>query len=152
MFKSLWLASLLVTTVLGGAALADGSAQFLRDHETIDVAPNTQIQIVDRKGQRYATVRQYFETIRVEANRENVKHSEVRTPYLAAVVRGAIFAVTTTAKSSAVAVSRGEVGVSSGNGAHSDVAVGQTATVAQDHGVSIGQASAAASSSRPGGH
>src|SRR3954453_80921 len=40
--------------------LANGSLQFMRDRETIDVEANTQIQIVDRKGKRFTTVRQYF--------------------------------------------------------------------------------------------
>src|SRR5947208_11599454 len=73
--------------------LANGSLQFLRDRETIDVEPNTQIQIVDRRGQRFTTVRQYFGAIGVEANKQNVKHFEVQTPLLAAVDNSNIFAV-----------------------------------------------------------
>src|SRR5947209_593587 len=109
--------------------LANGSLQFLRDRETIEVEPNSQIQIIDRKGQRFTTVRQYFGTVGIEANRQNLKHFAVQTPFLAAVVKGTIFAVKTDAKASTVAVTRGKVGVQSADHAsHGDVGPGQTAS------------------------
>lgn len=133
--------------------LGSGSLQFTRDRESIDVEPNTQIQIVDRKGKRFTTVRQYFGTVGVEANRENVKHFAVQTPFLAAVVKGTVFAVKTTARASTVAVTRGKVGVQSADhGSHADVSAGQTASVSAGHGVSVGHApgtAAAAAAAAP---
>ncbi len=64
----------------------------------------------------------------------------MRTPFLAAVVKGTVFAVNTDAKPSTVAVTRGKVGVQSANGSHGDIGVGQTATVAKGQGVSVGHA------------
>lgn len=109
-------------------SLANGTALFTRDRERILIAPDTQIQIYDRMGQRYTTVVQRFGTVGVEANIENVRHFEVRTPYLAAVVKGTIFGVHSDAQGAEVSVRRGEVGVSATDGSgHADVHVGQSA-------------------------
>src|SRR5713226_3452177 len=59
--------------------LETGSVQFARDRETIDLGPTTQIQIFDRAGKRFTTVRQFFGSVSVEANVENVKHFSVQT-------------------------------------------------------------------------
>jgi hypothetical protein len=74
----------------------------------IDVDPDRQIRIEDRASQRFTTVPQYFGTVGVEANREKVQNFAVRTPCLAAVVEGALFAVKTEAKVSVAAVSPGQ--------------------------------------------
>ena len=148
-FEGRWTPLRLGDVVSGTSAvrtLADGSLQFERDRETINVEPESEIRIQDRKGQRFTTVHQYFGTVAVEANRENVQHFAVKTPYLAAVVKGTIFAVKTADKVSAVAVTRGKVGVTSAIGpAHGDVAAGQTATVSVDKGFSVGHGAASAS-------
>ena len=107
-----------------------GTALFTRDREKIVIAPNTEIQIVDRQGERYTTVMEHFGTVGVEANVENVKHFEVRTPYVAAVVKGTIFGVHSDSHGGAVSVQRGVVGVSSSRGdKHSDVRAGLSAEV-----------------------
>ena len=109
-------------------SLSNGSALFTRDRERILVAPDTQIQIVDRVGQRYTTIVQRFGAVGIEANVENVRHFEVRTPFLAAVVKGTIFGVHTDSRGSDVSVQRGTVGVAPSNGrGHVDVHVGQSA-------------------------
>ena len=137
-----------VTDASAIRTLADGSLRFERDRETIDVEPDTEIRIHDRAGQRFTTVQQYFGTVGVEANRENVQHFAVKTPYLAAVVKGTVFAVKTEAKLSAVAVTRGKVGVTSALGpAHGDVSAGQTATVSTAKGFSMGHAASTAAAS-----
>jgi hypothetical protein len=86
-----------------------GHVTFERDRETIDIGPNTQISIVDRKGRRYTTVKQYFGTVEVQANVEDVQHFAVQTPYLAAIVKGTNFIVTSDEDSSTVRVKRGRV-------------------------------------------
>ena len=126
--------------------MADGALQFTRDRETIDVEPNTQIQIVDRKGERFTTVREYFGAVGVEANRERVQHFSVQTPFLAAVVKGTIFAVASHGQGSTVAVARGKVGVRSLRGAaRGDVGAGQTAAVGANGALSFGAGAAAGS-------
>ena len=52
--------------------MANGSLQFSRDRETIAVEPNSQIQIVDRMGKRFTTVREYFGAVGVEAWHQRV--------------------------------------------------------------------------------
>ncbi|MHB1102790.1 MAG: FecR domain-containing protein [Devosia sp.] len=92
--------------------LASGRVTFVRDGETIDLGPNTQVQIVDRAGQaKYTTVKQYFGQVTVEAEARQVKHFEVQTPYLAAVVKGTRFVVTSDGKGAKVRVERGAVAV-----------------------------------------
>jgi len=114
----------------------DGAVQFTRDHETIDLAADTQIQIFDRPGQRYTVVREAQGAVSVEANVENVKHFEVRTPYIAAVVKGTIFTVMTAEKGSMIQTARGKVGVTAARtGQHTDVPAGNIAAASASHGM-----------------
>jgi hypothetical protein len=89
----------------------NGRVTFVRDAEVIEVGPNSQIQIMDKSGRRYTTVRQFYGTVEIEAEVQNVQHFGVRTPYLAAVVKGTKFAVSSDNDSSEVEVSRGQVAV-----------------------------------------
>jgi hypothetical protein len=109
--------------------LQSGNVQFKRTAETIDLGPQTQIQIFDKSGKRYTTVRQYFGSVSVEAEVRNVQHFEVQTPYLAAVVKGTKFVVTSGKDGAAVKVTRGHVAVED-NDSHQTtlLAVGQMAT------------------------
>jgi hypothetical protein len=84
--------------------LQSGAVEFVRDRETIDLGPDTQIQIFDRVGKRYTTVREFFGDVSVEANVENVRHFSVQTPFVAAVVKGTIFSVVSDARHSTVTV------------------------------------------------
>jgi hypothetical protein len=119
--------------------LAGGVVEFTRDGEVINVAPNSQIQIHDRIGQRYTTVTETTGTIAIEANVENVRHFEVDTPLLVAVVKGTKFTVTTNGKRSRVRVTRGKVGVEDLHShTHVDVLVNQTATVGIDQPLTVG--------------
>lgn len=110
--------------------LASGRVDFQRDAETISLGASSQIQIRDKAGQRYTTVKQYFGTVEIEAEVQNVKHFEVDTPFLAAVVKGTRFIVKTTPKGSTVEVKRGIVEVTSAKtGTHAMIPAGQTASV-----------------------
>lgn len=88
-----------------------GRATFARGAETIDLGPSTQIQIFDQSGKRFTTVRQFYGFVEVEAEVQNVQHFGVRTPYLAAVVKGTKFTVESDSDSSGVSVMRGKVAV-----------------------------------------
>ena len=106
-----------------------GRVEFQRDAETISLGPQTQIQIVDKTGQRFTTVRQSFGEVAIEANVENVQHFAVQTPFLAAVVKGTRFVVKSGKNSASVTVQRGRVAVQSlRTNATTLVTVGQTAT------------------------
>jgi hypothetical protein len=91
--------------------MASGNVEFTRDAEVISLGPNTQVQIVDRKGKRYTTVKEQYGKVAIEANVENVQHFAVETPYLVAVVKGTKFTVTTSDSGSQVKVTRGLVAV-----------------------------------------
>ena len=93
--------------------MAGAQVQFRRGDETIDVGGNTQIQIHDRgtAGKPATTVRQYFGTVAIEAQVEEVQHFSVQTPYLAAVVKGTRFTVTSGKAGASVSVQRGHVAV-----------------------------------------
>ena len=69
---------------------------FTRRLETLDLGPDTQVQIHDRgtAAKPNTVVQQHFGTVSVEAQVENVQHVAVETPYLAAVVKGTRFTVT----------------------------------------------------------
>jgi hypothetical protein len=116
----------------------NGNVEFTRDNEVIDVAPDTQIQIFDRTGRRFTTVRQFFGTVSVEANVEKVKHFSVQTPFIAALVKGTIFTVTSDSQSATVHVQRGVVGVEDiARQLHVDVRPGQQATAGLAKGLSV---------------
>lgn len=117
-----------VVRTLGG-----GRVDFQRDEEVISLGPQTQIQIFDKTGKRYTTVKQYFGEVAVEAEVQNVQHFEVQTPYLAAVVKGTRFVVKSDKTSSSVSVQRGRVWVESQlTQSTTMVTVGQTANVGKE--------------------
>lgn len=90
----------------------DGHVSFVRGTETIDLGPNTQIQIFDKGGSKpFTMVQQHFGTVAIEADVRNVQHFAVRNQYLAAVVKGTKFMVTSEKDGVFVQVNRGEVAV-----------------------------------------
>ncbi len=128
--------------------LENGAVEFVRDRETIDLGPNTQIQIFDRTGRRYTTVREFFGSVSVEANVENVRHFAVQTPFVAAVVKGTIFDVASDARASTVTVERGRVGVEDiKRRLHTVITPGQQATAGVAAGLSVGKATAVSAAS-----
>jgi hypothetical protein len=75
------------------------------------------------------TILQQAGSILLEVEKRNVKHFEVETPYLAAVVKGTHFSVTVNAASTSVEVRRGQVEVSDfKSGQIALIMPGQTAT------------------------
>lgn len=109
--------------------LKSGKVQFKRGRETIDLGPQTQIQIVDKPGRLFTTVKQHFGTVSIEADVRNVEHFAVHTPHLAAVVKGTKFVVTSGKSKATVKVTRGAVAVEDGHNGQSVVVVaGQTAS------------------------
>jgi len=88
-----------------------GHVELTRGSETIDLAPNTQLRIVDRSGQHFTTVKEDFGQVTVSADVEKVKHFAVETPFLVAVVKGTQFSVISGASGAIVKVQRGLVGV-----------------------------------------
>ncbi len=90
----------------------DGSrVVFTRDKETIELSGASEIRIYDRSGERMTTVMQAYGSVAIEAEHLNVQHFSVQTPYLAAVVKGTRFTVTSDNVGSQVAVDRGIVQV-----------------------------------------
>jgi hypothetical protein len=109
--------------------LATGHVTFVRGGETVDLGPNTLIQIHDKAGAKpFTTVTQYFGQVTVEAEVQNVQHFAVQTPYLAAVVKGTRFVVTSGKTFASVTVRRGHVAVEDkANRQHVTIGVGQSA-------------------------
>lgn len=108
-----------------------GHVTFVRGTETVELGPDTQIQIHDKAGSKpFTTVKQYFGSVSVEADIRRVQHFGVDTPFLAAVVKGTRFTVTSDKAGSSVGVRRGHVAVENLH-THSMVtlSVGQTAIV-----------------------
>lgn len=89
-----------------------GRVQLVRGAETVLVAPNSVIDISTGDGAR-TIVRQQAGSVSIEAEKKNVEHFEVRTPVLAAVVKGTAFTVTLRGGRATVGVARGGVDVTS---------------------------------------
>jgi len=111
--------------------LHSGMVTFARGNETLQVGPDTQIQIFDKGGSKpFTTVKQYFGSVSVEAEVQQVQHFAVQTPYLAAVVKGTRFTVSSGKGGASVEVRRGHVAVEDKQDkTHVMLAVGQSASV-----------------------
>ena len=110
--------------------LGDGHADLQRGAEIVTLGADTQVVIHDKADVRYTTVQQDFGTVEVEAQVENVQHFAVDTPFLAAVVKGTRFTVTSGKTGSSVSVQRGHVQVEDfHNHTRTLLSVGQMATV-----------------------
>jgi hypothetical protein len=108
----------------------NGRVLLLRGEETILVSPNSVIGLpTEKKDGMSTTILQQAGSILLEVEKRNVKHFEVETPYLAAVVKGTQFSVTVGAGSTKVDVKRGQVEVSDfKSGQIAQIMPGQTAT------------------------
>src|SRR5689334_15467852 len=90
----------------------NGRVLLIRGEETILIAPNSVIGLpTEKKDGLSTTILQQAGSILLDVEKRNVKHFEVETPYLAAVVKGTQFAVTVNAASTSVEVRRGQVEV-----------------------------------------
>ena len=90
----------------------NGRVLLVRGEETILVSPNSVIGLpTEKKDGLSTTILQQAGSILLEVEKRNVKHFEVETPYLAAVVKGTQFRVSVNATSTSVDVLRGQVEV-----------------------------------------
>jgi len=111
---------------------SNGRVGLSRGAEAIELEGDTQIRIVDAGPDMMTTVLQDFGTVSIEAERRNVQHFSVQTPFLAAVVKGTRFTVRTDANGSGVDVDQGVVQVQDTvNDLVVDVRPGQEATVSR---------------------
>ncbi len=113
--------------------LHNGSVEFQRGEESVTLGIDTQIQIYDKVSKRpFTTVKQYFGAVTVEAEVQQVQHFAVQTPYLAAVVKGTKFTVTSGDKGASVTVHRGSVLVEESKSRNNvTITAGQSASVEQ---------------------
>lgn len=108
----------------------NGRVGLSRGKETIELEGNTQIRIKDAGADLMTTVLQDFGAVSIEAERRNVQHFSVQTPFLAAVVKGTRFTVRSDARGATVVVNRGVVQVQDTvNKLVVDVRPGQEASV-----------------------
>lgn len=109
----------------------NGRVLLVRGEETILISPNSVVGLpAEKKEGLSTTIIQQAGSILLEVEKRNVKHFEVETPYLAAVVKGTRFSVTVGAGSAKVGVLRGQVEVSDfKTGQIAQVMPGQAATV-----------------------
>ena len=122
------------TTIRAGDQIMTGQTGrvlLVRGEESMLISPNTVIAISDKNADGMTTtIMQRAGSILLEVEKRNVKHFEVDTPYLAAVVKGTKFSVSLDDTGSHVEVFRGQVEVSSHkSGDIAQVMPGQTATV-----------------------
>jgi len=124
-------------TVLNpGASIRTGSngrVLLMRGAETIMVSPNSVMQIpAGTSGNSgMTTILQRSGSVLFDVEKKNVRHFEVSTPYLAAVVKGTQFRVTVDEGGSRVDVLRGQVQVTDyKSGQRALVNPSQTAAVA----------------------
>jgi len=108
-----------------------GRVLLTRGEETILVSPNSAVALpAEQKDGLATTIIEQAGSILVHAEKRNVKHFQVETPYLAAVVKGTHFRVDVTKTGSQVAVLEGKVEVSDfKTGKIALVLPGQTANV-----------------------
>ena len=90
----------------------NGRVLLVRGEESILIAPNSVVGLpAEKKEGLSTTITQQAGSILLEVEKKNVKHFEVETPYLAAVVKGTQFRVTVEKGRSRVEVLRGQVQV-----------------------------------------
>jgi hypothetical protein len=108
----------------------NGRVLLMRGEETILVSPNSVIGLpTEQKDGLSTTILQQAGSILLDVEKRNVKHFEVETPYLAAVVKGTHFQVTVNASNTRVDVQRGQVEVADfKTGQIAQVMPGQAAT------------------------
>jgi hypothetical protein len=90
-----------------------GRVLLTRGEETILISPNSVVALPDKPQDGLSTtIIEQAGSILIKAEKRNVKHFQVETPYLAAVVKGTQFRVDVGPKGSRVEVTEGKVEVS----------------------------------------
>ena len=107
-----------------------GRVLLQRGEETMLISPNSVVGLpTEKKDGLATTILQQAGSILLDVEKKNVKHFEVETPYLAAVVKGTQFRVTVNGASTSVEVTRGQVEVADfRSGQIAQVMPGQHAT------------------------
>jgi hypothetical protein len=113
-----------------------GRVLLTRGEETMLVSPNSVIALPEhQKDGLSTTIIQQAGSVLIQAEKRNVKHFQVETPYLAAVVKGTQFRVSVNAVGSTVEVIEGRVEVAEfKSGQFALVLPGQAAKVAASGG------------------
>jgi hypothetical protein len=108
----------------------NGRVMLVRGEETILVSPNSVVGLPAENSEGLSTtIVQQAGSILLEVEKRNVKHFEVETPYLAAVVKGTQFRVSVNAGSTRIDVIKGQVEVADfRSGQIAQVMPGQVAT------------------------
>lgn len=125
---------------VGATVKTLGSAKLTlkRDGVTIAIAPNSRVQIRERQDGKFTDVFETAGSADVEVDPQKHIHLAVETPYMAAVVKGTVFAVSTYQGYSETAVRRGRVAVIDvGHRLQADVTAGQAATAGKDKPLSL---------------
>jgi hypothetical protein len=91
--------------------LAGGRVELTRETDVISLAPATAVAISESTAEPFTTVTQAYGTVEAEVTVQPFEHFEVRTPLLAAVVKGTHFIVQSTSATASVRVTRGTVAV-----------------------------------------
>jgi hypothetical protein len=90
----------------------NGRVLLKRGEESILISPNSVVGVPVKAAEGLSTtIVEQAGSILLDVEKRNVKHFEVETPYLAAVVKGTQFRVTVNAGSTSVDVMRGKVEV-----------------------------------------
>ncbi len=117
---------------------ADSSAVLVRNGESIVVAPNSRMGLPSTNDSGFATlILQQFGTLLLKVEKQQQRHFEVKTPYLAAVVKGTTFTVNVDTAGASVHVLEGAVQVANKTGVVALVRPGQTANVSSAPGAGL---------------
>lgn len=128
------------TIALGNSVktLGSGTLTLQRDGVTVTVGPNSQLQIKERMDGKFTDVLQSAGNADVEVDPKKRIRLAVETPYMAAVVKGTVFAVSTYPGYSETAVRRGRVAViDMAHRLEADVTPGQVATAGKGKPLSL---------------
>lgn len=118
--------------------LGSGTLTLVRSGVTLTIAPNSRVQIKERLNGKFTDVLQAAGSADVEVDPTKHIRLAVETPYMAAVVKGTVFSVTTFEGYSETAVRRGRVAVIDvKNRLEADVTAGQRATSGEDKPLSL---------------
>lgn len=109
---------------------SDATVTLMRRGDSITVYPNSELTIPDTSGNGHLGVIQSFGTLLYRMETRESWNFEVRTPYLAATVKGTVFAVAVTTDKAVVTVSEGVVHVLPARGSRGNmVRAGRRAAV-----------------------
>jgi hypothetical protein len=115
-----------------------GRVLLMRGQATITLGPNTVLRLPRDVGGKTVIIEDKGRA-EFEVDHRIYPHFTVKTPYLAAVVKGTRFIVDATRRQAVVSVIRGKVGVSDNrSGSKVDIVAGQSAKVSSVAGLEVG--------------